>query len=921
MSQQPQRRGRPERGFFARAVKRLESIGRLGAVVLTALAAVGGLVIVSAGFSASPVQAAGNLSATACAVSGTNCTATLPCPVSTAGACPSTPTVTATPVTNLANGEYVQINTTGFPSSRNGSATSLWVGLCANNEVYANDPNCLNGTWLGSQQAYQPSATPIIDNKANLNQTNASYPVFLNPSGPGATAFPTHDFYNRHGTQRPGFYCGPTQPCSLIVSWQNSILSSAEGVTPANSVAVPLTFTSNANGCPASDPQLYVSNSYSVQQLLPAAVGATCTGTNGVIALNTSEDNDHAVGDFASGQSSITFIDNPQDPGISSALLGKSYAYIPVAVSGTAMAYLGAVQSQSSAAVYPANSFNLTPAMVAGLMTGVFAGPAGSSNLQNIDGADNLLTQNGPVAVNVPNGSGGFNTCEAGTGGAGQPACVSPPPSGCSSLGLGGAVTGNCGGSALYADQACLGVTRLVSLGAGKTAWQACPKNTSSQTRACQKPTTARPCLLSPSQVDWTLPFSAFNLINPQFGLLDPRAAATGPVVYGQFGPNVPSGATWQATSWVCNAPNTPLSVTYDRNAQTSTSAKAVPIPVPVTEKVVDHNTASSILLTSPNVGPKQTWPITSCDPTSTTPVLASGFTGYSPSQNPASEAKNIRAAAYGSGTVAQLSTANQTVAGFGLMDSSEAAFNGLNSGSLQNPSGQFVPPTTASLEAAVTDSNKPTPCATASATCPAGTFQISYNNPDPNAYVMPNITYALVSTAPQPATTANAESSLLTNLVNFDHASAALPPGYAPLPSYLYQAALSDIKTDIVAEPATPGSGSGSSTSTGSGDAGFPASSNGGGFTGNSGASTSSLPLTTSNGKAPTSGNSGNGASSTAPTTTSGTPQSSTVAVSSSRLLLPALALLALASLIGGPLLLILPALKRRRLDVGGQS
>ena len=102
------------------------------------------------------------------------------------------------------------------------------------------------------------------------------------------------------------------------------------------------------------------------------------------------------------------------------------------------------------------------------------------------------------------------------------------------------------------------------------------------------------------------------------------------------------------------------------------------------------------------------------------------------------------------------------------LMDSSEAAFNGLNQASLQNADGDFVAPTESSIEESA---QAETACPTDDLTCPGRDVRARYSSAaSATAYALPNVTYALVSTLPQPAATATAIKDLLTNLVTYSH-------------------------------------------------------------------------------------------------------------------------------------------------------
>jgi hypothetical protein len=196
----------------------------------------------------------------------------------------------------------------------------------------------------------------------------------------------------------------------------------------------------------------------------------------------------------------------------------------------------------------------------------------------------------------------------------------------------------------------------------------------------------------------------------------------------------------------------------------------------------------------------------------------------------------------------------------------------------------------------------------------------------------MPDVTYAVVPTTPQTPAKAAAIKDLLTNLVDFSHSggSLALPSGYAPLSDTLYQAAITDISKDVVAEPSpatttttTPTKSSSqtttTATSTGTGSSGG----GNGGSTGDdtSGSGQGSLPLSTP---------AGSGGSGSHPANSGGVGVAAAAAPTGlllvgldevSRFLLPAIVALALACLIVGPFLLLAPAIRRRRRGAGGST
>ncbi|MGO8871389.1 MAG: hypothetical protein ACLQPH_08295 [Acidimicrobiales bacterium] len=420
------------------------------------------------------------------------------------------------------------------------------------------------------------------------------------------------------------------------------------------------------------------------------------------------------------------------------------------------------------------------------------------------------------------------------------------------------------------------------------------------------------------TQLNNELPYNAFNLLNPvSSGLLGPRALQSDMS-------DVANGASYQATDWICSAPNVPINVTVTEINPPKGQKN------PVTVSLLDPNVAHTTLTVPPYASeawpppppePTPPWVYPTCHAYSTLPSLASNG-GYGEFESPAIQAHNIRNQIYGGGSLPGFPPANPEAA-FGIMDSSDASFNGLNTAKLQNADGNFVAPTPASIDAALADV---TTCPLPEPTCPAGTYPINYGTaPSPDAYPMPDITYALVPTTPQTAADASAEKELLTNLVNFSHTgnSGVLPEGYAPLPDGIYKTAMAEITRDIVAQaPSAPAKGS-SGTPTASTPASSGGSTSVGGFEPASEGLTepSLLPLSGSSvapaaSAASASGSSGRGGVVYRTVTPAGIAFVSLDTVS--RFLLPVLLLFALACLIAGPLLL-LPELRRRRRTAGG--
>ncbi len=304
-----------------------------------------------------------------CASDGAGgCTVALPC---TTGACP---TVDVAPTSGLSDGEFVFLRATNF---RAGS--SIRIALCTTNSS-PSDPSCLLGNWEAQQ--WGPIHNPVTVDAAHANLTEVAYPVFFDQSGEGNSPLPSHDITNAQGAG-PGFFCDNTaDPCAIEITKEAGTGNNVTNppVTPSNTAIIPLTFAAQEAGCPSAAPLIQTESSTSLEHFLPAAVDSTCSGAAGVVALNTTNDNGSVVSDFNSGNTNLAFIDNPGDLNQAGTLFGgRPFAYIPVAVSATVVSVL-AGESIGNVAT-PLASYNLTPNMVAGLISTDYSAAEGSGIL------------------------------------------------------------------------------------------------------------------------------------------------------------------------------------------------------------------------------------------------------------------------------------------------------------------------------------------------------------------------------------------------------------------------------------------------------------------------------------------------------------------------------------------------------------
>jgi hypothetical protein len=387
---------------------------------------------------------------------------------------------------------------------------------------------------------------------------------------------------------------------------------------------------------------------------------------------------------------------------------------------------------------------------------------------------------------------------------------------------------------------------------------------------------------------------------------------ATSEQTLGAMWPSTASGATFESTGWMCSAPNQSYSVDFPFGGQATVSdilsgqqivADAEYGPVPVGTILQTAGQPSGVVEKQVRV------PADKCKTLSALPIDF-GSQGdkntflYQPSSSPITASAAIEKAMKfygGSGGFA-----------FSAMDSSEADFFGLLPASLQNAAGGFVAPTAQSVNDALNDANKNAD----------GTLSPNFDDTsDSGAYPLPMVTYALVSTSPQPSQQqANNLADLLTNLINYDHkggtSSFPLPAGYFPMSDDLYSQAMSDISNDIVGPGGTPaGGGSGGTSNTG-------ANSSAGGVAGGGGGAAAGVAGAA---RAPgASGQGSGGATPAAPTASQGSSPGNvvghfiTVTVGDSRYFVPSLLILALLCLLGGPLLYLSPRFKRATAGMG---
>jgi hypothetical protein len=285
------------------------------------------------------------------------------------------PSLVAGPTQDLASDQYVYLALSDYPVG-----DTVRIAYCTSDGsgTIDGDPNCATNTAGGIKLGKQ-----FVEIGAN-GSTNAAQPVDFDPPGqdnPALSAVPLV----QNGQPASSFFCdnGP-EFCDIVVTDDGPVTGAGPTDTAANTVEIPLNFSAGAAACPTSDPQIFSDSSFTVEQLIPAAVQATCSQKNGVVALDTATNTQSEIQDLTSGGTPVAFSDDPWDAQLNGSLTSGStkYAYVPVALSATVVAFLGgAPDLAQSGVVFPLAQYDMTPNMVAGALTTSYEGGGAADNL------------------------------------------------------------------------------------------------------------------------------------------------------------------------------------------------------------------------------------------------------------------------------------------------------------------------------------------------------------------------------------------------------------------------------------------------------------------------------------------------------------------------------------------------------------
>lgn len=245
---------------------------------------------------------------------------------------------------------------------------------------------------------------------------------------------------------------------------------------------------------------------------------------------------------------------------------------------------------------------------------------------------------------------------------------------------------------------------------------------------------------------------------------LNPVPGFEAPLAYGSYVRGDSSTPTYATFQYACETPRVPIKIGHHEVTEPQTAAQVFDYAYTLNGLKPPHGCPATI---------------------DTFPTFTKDVPNFSTSGTPATQLTKLESFV----PLPQDSTQTPR-AGFSDMSWPDSRTWGLNVAALQNAAGQFVLPSTPSLTAAAAHLRLTA----------QGYYAYNYANPDPKAYPMPDVWYALVSTKAQPAAMVGAERTLLDDILTVSGGSLAkdLPPGYAPLPANLEKVALAEVDKDI---------------------------------------------------------------------------------------------------------------------------
>ena len=150
----------------------------------------------------------------------------------------------------------------------------------------------------------------------------------------------------------------------------------SRAASTANSVEIPISFAPTTSGC-ANGSVVTTESEFGIDVLMPLLARLSCQSdpSTAIVPIETASDGLGAVTDLATGSfpPNIAFTDDPEAADQQAHLMSGSFALIPVALTANVVSFFDQLFTPASglnaAAFYPVDQMDLTPTMVAGLLT------------------------------------------------------------------------------------------------------------------------------------------------------------------------------------------------------------------------------------------------------------------------------------------------------------------------------------------------------------------------------------------------------------------------------------------------------------------------------------------------------------------------------------------------------------------------
>jgi hypothetical protein len=267
-------------------------------------------------------------------------------------------TVQAGPTRNLGDDQFVYLNTYGFSPG-----SDLHVNYCTDTAALPTPPLCLtSGNALISNTDY------VVQSLSDGSESLSYQVLDVETSDPPLVGQDPGD-----ADIKGSFFCNAQSPCSIDVT--DTSQDNGSFATLANNTAViPVTFTSNQSpGCEGTAANVNTESEFGIEFLLPFAAADSCKESDPSIAFNTAVDGLGAVTALAAGGVQVAFTDDPESPSQQQVLTQGNYKLIPVALTANVVGFRA--QQFQDQFLFPLNNLDLTPNMVAGLLTGIYNTP------------------------------------------------------------------------------------------------------------------------------------------------------------------------------------------------------------------------------------------------------------------------------------------------------------------------------------------------------------------------------------------------------------------------------------------------------------------------------------------------------------------------------------------------------------------